>query len=62
MTNIIQSLLKTQKLGWEIALALAVKILLLLALWFLIFHWLDRPVAKFSIEERFALPLTAVKP
>ncbi|MBT9099814.1 hypothetical protein KFZ76_19130 [Methylovulum psychrotolerans] len=41
----------------EIALALAVKIILLTGLWFLIFRWQDRPAAKPDIAVHFALPI-----
>lgn len=43
-------------LRWEIGTALLIKILLLTGLWFLIFHWQDRPVSKPDIAEHFALP------
>jgi hypothetical protein len=49
-------------LRWEIGLALLIKILLLTALWFLIFRWQDRPVSKPDIADHFALSATAPSP
>ncbi|MFA5984881.1 MAG: hypothetical protein WC782_12765 [Methylococcaceae bacterium] len=47
---------KSNQLHWEIGLALLIKVLLLLGLWFLIFRWPDRPVTKPDIALRFSLP------
>jgi hypothetical protein len=47
---------KTSLLRWEIGLALLIKILLLIGLWFLIFRWMDKPATKPDIAEHFALP------
>lgn len=54
--NTRQRLPKPGLLRREIAIALLVKILLLTGLWFLIFRWPDKPVAKPDIAVRFALP------
>jgi len=43
-------------LRWEIGFALLIKIILLTGLWFLIFRWPDKPVAKPDIAEHFVLP------
>jgi len=43
-------------LRWEIGIALLIKILLLIGLWFLIFRWMDKPNGKPDIAEHFALP------
>ena|GEM_PF-754268 len=48
-------------LRWEIGLALLIKILLLTALWFLIFRWQDPPASKPDIADHFALSATASK-
>lgn len=49
-------------LRWEIGFALLIKALLLIGLWFLIFRWQDRPVAKPDITQHFALPASAATP
>lgn len=43
-------------LRWEIAVALIVKLVLLIGLWFLIFRWMDKPAVKPDIASHFALP------
>ncbi len=48
-------------LRWEIGVAMLIKILLLIGLWFLIFRWMDKPTTKPDIAEHFALP-TAQQP
>ncbi len=50
------SLPKPGLLRWEITLALFIKVILLIGLWFLIFRWLQRPTEKTDIAEHFALP------
>lgn len=50
---------KPNRLRWEIGIALLIKILLLLGLWFLIFRWMDKPAAKPDIAEHFDLPAAA---
>ncbi len=47
---------KASLLRWEISLALLVKCLFLIGLWFLIFRWMDRPVGKPDVAAHFALP------
>ncbi|MCQ8103364.1 hypothetical protein NP590_04530 [Methylomonas sp. SURF-2] len=47
---------KPSLLRWEIGIAMLIKILLLIGLWFLIFRWLDKPTAKPDIAGHFALP------
>jgi hypothetical protein len=47
---------KPNLLRWEIGIALLIKILLLIGLWFLIFRWMDKPATKPDIAELFALP------
>ncbi|MBD9362860.1 cytochrome oxidase putative small subunit CydP [Methylomonas fluvii] len=47
---------KSGLLRWEIAVALLIKVILLTGLWFLIFRWQERPVAKPDIAAHFALP------
>ncbi|WP_445369372.1 cytochrome oxidase putative small subunit CydP [Methylomonas sp. BW4-1] len=49
---------KSGLLRWEIAVALLIKVILLTGLWFLIFRWQERPVAKPDIAAHFALPAT----
>ena len=41
-------------LRWEIAGALMIKILLLTALWFLIFHWQEHPTSKPAMSDHFS--------
>ncbi|MEY4210654.1 MAG: hypothetical protein RLZ92_1035 [Pseudomonadota bacterium] len=41
----------TTRLGWEIATALLLKIVLLIGLWFLIFRWSDRPTTKPDVAQ-----------
>lgn len=44
-------------LRWEIGIALLIKIILLIGLWFLIFHWGGKPpTEKPDIAQRFSLP------
>ena len=43
-------------LRWEIGFALIIKVLLLTGLWFLIFRWPEKPVARPDIAEHLALP------
>lgn len=43
-------------LRWEIAIALIVKIMLLVGLWFLIFRWMDKPAVKADVAAHFNLP------
>ncbi|WKJ92359.1 hypothetical protein QZJ86_09505 [Methylomonas montana] len=47
---------KSSLLRWEIGIAMLIKILLLIGLWFLIFRWMDKPTSKPDIAEHFALP------
>ncbi len=47
---------KPNILRWEIAVALAIKLILLVGLWFIIFRWQDRPATKPDIAAHFALP------
>lgn len=44
-----------REIGW----ALAIKIILLAALWFLVFRWQDRPAKPPDIAAHFALPGSA---
>lgn len=55
-TPLEPALSKTNLLRWEIGIALLIKILLLIGLWFLIFRWMDKPVSKPDIATHFALP------
>ncbi len=48
---------KSSLLRWEIGIALLIKVVLLVGLWFLIFRWLDRPASKPDIAEHFAPPV-----
>ncbi|MEF3076274.1 cytochrome oxidase putative small subunit CydP [Methylobacter sp. Wu1] len=44
-------------LRWEIGIALLIKIILLMGLWFLIFRWEGKPsTGKPDIAQRFSLP------
>ncbi|MGZ8184641.1 MAG: hypothetical protein ACXWT1_22085 [Methylobacter sp.] len=54
--QITRTLLKPGLLRWEIGIALLIKIILLTGLWFLIFRWQGKPVAKPDIASHFALP------
>lgn len=47
---------KSNLLRWEIMVALLIKVIFLIGLWFLIFRWLPHPVDKPDIAEHFALP------
>ena len=47
---------KPNLLRWEIAVALLIKIVLLVGLWFLIFRWPQQPAEKPDIGSHFALP------
>ncbi len=47
---------KSGLLRWEIGFALLIKVVLLAGLWFLIFRWQDRPVAKPDIATHFDMP------
>ncbi len=38
---------------WEIGIALLIKLLFLLGLWFLLFHWPNKPVVKPDIAAVF---------
>ena len=42
-------------LGKEIGIALIIKVILLICLWFLIYHW-STPSIKPDIAQQFALP------
>lgn len=53
MSNIPVQIPKSGLLRWELSLALVVKVLLLLGLWFLIFRWSGRPVDKPDIAAHF---------
>jgi hypothetical protein len=53
----LKPLPKAHLLRWEITAALAIKVLLLLGLWFLIFRFMDRPATKPDIAVHFALPV-----
>ncbi|MFZ2727139.1 MAG: cytochrome oxidase putative small subunit CydP [Methylococcaceae bacterium] len=48
------------KLRLEISVALLIKLLLLMALWFLIFRWQERPHTKPDIAAHFSLNTQAV--
>ncbi|OAI12652.1 hypothetical protein A1359_13255 [Methylomonas lenta] len=62
-TPLDPTLPKPSLLRWEIGIALLIKILLLIGLWFLIFRWMDKPVSKPDVAAHFALPATqAVAP
>jgi hypothetical protein len=41
---------------WEIGIALFIKVLFLVGLWFLIFRWPDKPVSKPDIAAHFLQP------
>ncbi len=41
---------------WEISIALLLKIILLMGLWFFLFRWQDHPSVKPDIAAHFALP------
>jgi hypothetical protein len=47
---------KSNLFRWEIGVALLVKIVLLIGLWFLIFRWQDKTRVKPDIAAHFALP------
>jgi len=47
---------KPNLLRWEIGLALLLKIILLVVLWFLLFRWQNHPSVKPDIAAHFALP------
>lgn len=47
---------KSNRLRWEISLALILKILLLTGLWFLLFRWQAKPEHPADIAARFDLP------
>jgi hypothetical protein len=49
----------TLRLRWELALALALKIILLFGLWWILFRWQDRPIEKPDIAVHFALPISS---
>ena len=51
-----KTLPQTNRLRWEISLALILKVLLLTGLWFLIFRWPAKPEHPTDIAARFALP------
>lgn len=53
-----KKLAKPNSLRWEISAALLLKILLLTGLWWLLFHWQDRPAVKPDIAVHFALPVS----
>jgi hypothetical protein len=53
---------KSNRLRWEIGIALLIKIILLVGLWFLIFRWMDKPASKPDVAEHFALPANQVVP
>lgn len=53
---------KANVLRWEIGVALFIKVLLLTALWFLIFRWQDRPTTKPNIADRFSLTAEHASP
>ena len=57
-TPLEPALPKSSLLRWEIGIALLIKILLLIGLWFLIFRWQDRPANKPDVADIFALPAT----
>jgi hypothetical protein len=44
---------KSSVFRWEIGIALFIKILLLIGLWFLIFRWPDKPAVKPDIAAHF---------
>lgn len=47
---------KPNVLPWEIGIALVIKLILLVGLWFIIFRWQDRLATKPDIAAHFALP------
>ena len=50
------------RLRWEISFALLFKLVLLIGLWFLIFHWPEKPDHAADIATRFALPAITASP
>jgi hypothetical protein len=50
---------KPNRLRWEIGIALLIKVLLLIGLWFLIFRWIGKPDGKPDIAAHFNLPAAA---
>lgn len=57
-TSLGPAIPKPSLLRWEIGIAVLIKILLLIGLWFLIFRWMDKPVGKPDVATHFALPAT----
>lgn len=51
-----QMLPKPGLLRWEIGVALAIKLILLMGLWWLLFHWQNRLDAQQDIAAHLALP------
>lgn len=51
---------KLSLLGKELGLALLVKLILLVGLWLMIFHWQDHPATKPDIAEHFSLSMTSL--
>jgi len=50
----IKSQLPPNRFAWEIGVALSLKILLLIGLWFLLFRWLGQPLQQIDITRHFA--------
>lgn len=46
---------KSNLFRWEISIALLVKLILIVGLWFLIFRWSDKPIEKPDIAAHFRL-------
>ncbi|MCF8006973.1 MAG: hypothetical protein K9K84_06140 [Methylovulum sp.] len=42
---------------WELSIALLIKVILLIGLWWLIFRWQDHSVQQPDISTHFALPI-----
>ncbi|MDD2761199.1 MAG: hypothetical protein PHH11_13020 [Methylomonas sp.] len=59
MATMKTALPKPGLLRREIALALLIKLILLIGLWFLIFRWLQRPAEQPDIASHFALQAPA---
>ena len=51
---------KSNRLRWEISLALLLKIVLLTGLWLLIFRWYRQPDHSTDIATHLALPAQAI--
>ena len=60
LARLEKRLISSNRLGWEIGIALIIKVLLLTGLWFLLFRWPGQPVSKPDIAAHFvpAIPQT----